>query len=159
MPIEHIFVPANSSIIADDNCRRTHTVSGHVTPDTLKKRRLIPTLLIPLTLVLYFDSIGNMKAKNVVIALSALAQETRLEIFRLLVRKGPTGMAAGDLSDHFVMPPATMSFHLKELSNARLIASRREGRSIIYSADFERMNRLLGFLMENCCADSEDKCL
>ncbi len=99
-----------------------------------------------------------MKTKSVVDALAALAQESRLEIFRLLVRKGSAGMAAGDLSSHFGMPPATMSFHLKELSNAGLIVSRRESRSIIYSADYVQMQKLLNFLMENCCADSGGKC-
>jgi ArsR family transcriptional regulator, arsenate/arsenite/antimonite-responsive transcriptional repressor len=99
-----------------------------------------------------------MKVRNAVSALGALAQESRLEIFRLLVRKGTDGMAAGDLSSHFGMPPATMSFHLKELSNAGLVISRRESRSIIYSADYVQMQKLLGFLMENCCADNGGKC-
>lgn len=111
-----------------------------------------------MTLVCHFDIIGNMKTKNAVDALAALAQESRLEIFRLLVRKGAAGMAAGDLSAHFGMPPATMSFHLKELSNADLIISRRESRSIIYSANYDRMQELLGFLMENCCADNGGEC-
>ena len=76
-----------------------------------------------------------MKTKEAVSALQALAQETRLEIFRLLVRKGTGGMAAGELSGHFAIPAATMSFHLKELSQAGLLVSRRESRSIIYSAN------------------------
>mgnify|MGYP002400157692 CR=1 FL=1 len=117
-----------------------------------------PTYGDGLTLKTYFDNIGNMKTKNAVNALAALAQESRLEIFRLLVRKGAAGMAAGDLSSHFGMPPATMSFHLKELSNAGLIVSRRESRSIIYSADYDQMRELLCFLMENCCADNGGKC-
>lgn len=99
-----------------------------------------------------------MKTNDAVSALSALAQETRLDIFRLLVRKGQTGMAAGALSDHFSIPPATMSFHLKELSNAGLIASRRESRSIIYAANYGHMQELLGFLVENCCADNGGSC-
>jgi len=111
-----------------------------------------------LTRIDYFDNIGNMKTKNAVSALAALAQETRLEIFRLLVRKGSAGMAAGDLSTYFGMPPATMSFHLKELTNAELIVSRRESRSIIYSANYDQMQELLDFLMENCCADNGGKC-
>lgn len=99
-----------------------------------------------------------MKTTTAVSALSALAQETRLDIFKLLVRKGATGMAAGELSDHFSIPPATMSFHLKELTNAGLITSRRESRSIIYSANYEQMQSLLGFLTENCCVDNGGKC-
>jgi ArsR family transcriptional regulator len=99
-----------------------------------------------------------MKTTDAVGALSALAQESRLEIFRLLVRGGPKGMAAGDLSNKFGMPPATMSFHLKELTNAGLIVSRRESRSIIYSANYDRMKGLIDFLLENCCAEDGGKC-
>lgn len=105
-----------------------------------------------------FDNIGNMKSKDAVRALSALAQESRLEVFRLLVRKGPGGMAAGELSDWLGLPPATMSFHLKELSNAGLITSKRESRSIIYSADFAHMQKLINFLLENCCAENGGNC-
>jgi len=95
---------------------------------------------------------------NAVKALGALAQESRLEVFRLLVRKGATGMAAGELSDHFGLPATTMSFHLKELSSAGLITARRESRSIIYSANYVHMQQLLKFLLENCCADNGGKC-
>jgi ArsR family transcriptional regulator len=110
-----------------------------------------------LTFDQYFDNIGKMKTKDAVSILSALAQESRLDIFRLLVRRGKSGMAAGELSDHFAMPPATMSFHLKELSSAGLIASRRESRSIIYSANYAHMQQLVAFLLENCCADDGGK--
>lgn len=106
----------------------------------------------------FFDIIGNMKTLDAVKALGALAQESRLEVFRLLVRRGPTGMAAGELSDRFGLPPATMSFHLKELSNAGLITSRRESRSIIYSANYAHMQQLMNFLLENCCADNGGRC-
>ena len=99
-----------------------------------------------------------MQTKDAVSSLFALAHETRLDIFKLLVRKGSAGMAAGELSDHFSMPPPTMSFHLKELSNAGLIASRRESRSIIYAANYGHMQELLGFLTENCCVDNGGKC-
>ncbi len=99
-----------------------------------------------------------MKTNSAVKALGALAQESRLEIFRLLVRKGAQGMAAGDLSNHFGMPPATMSFHLKELNNADLIVSRRESRSIIYAANYAHMQTLIDFLLESCCADNGGKC-
>ncbi len=106
----------------------------------------------------YFDNIGNMKTKDAVRRLSALAQESRLEVFRMLVRKGPDGLAAGELSDKLGLPPATMSFHLKELTQAGLITSRRESRSIIYSADYAQMKKLIDFLLENCCADNGGKC-
>ena len=99
-----------------------------------------------------------MKTNNAVQALGALSQETRLEIFRLLVTKGSAGMAAGDLSTYFKTPPATMSFHLKELSNAGLITSRQESRSIIYTANYSHMQALMSFLTENCCADNGGKC-
>lgn len=99
-----------------------------------------------------------MEEEDAVRALSALAQESRLEVFRLLVRKGPSGLPAGELSENLGLPPATMSFHLKELANAGLITSRRESRSIIYSADFAHMQELINFLLENCCADYGGKC-
>ena len=111
-----------------------------------------------MTLYPSFDNIGNMKSKDAVKALAALAQESRLEVFRLLVRKGSAGMAAGELSNHFGLPAATMSFHLKELSNAELVVSKRESRSIIYSANYRRMQMLINFLLENCCADNGGKC-
>ena len=99
-----------------------------------------------------------MKSIDVVKILGALAQESRLEVFRLLVRKGSKGMAAGELSCYFGLPPATMSFHLKELNGAGLITSRRESRSIIYSANYAHMQKLINFLLENCCADNGGKC-
>lgn len=99
-----------------------------------------------------------MENSAAVRALSALAQESRLSVFRLLVRRGPAGLAAGELSEKLGIPPATMSFHLKELTNAGLIAPRRESRSIIYSADFSRMQELIDFLLANCCADYGGKC-
>jgi DNA-binding transcriptional ArsR family regulator len=92
-----------------------------------------------------------MKTRDVVAALAALAQDSRLAVYRLLVQTGPEGMAAGAVAEKLGLPPATLSFHLKELNNARLIGSRQEGRYIIYSANFEAMVNLVGFLTENCC--------
>ena len=93
-----------------------------------------------------------MKINDAVSTLSALAQESRLSVFRLLVRQGPAGMAAGAIAEKLGVPPATLSFHLTQLSGAGLVTSRREGRSIIYAADYQGMNALMEFLTENCCA-------
>ena len=90
-------------------------------------------------------------AKQAVIALSALAQESRLAVFRLLVRQGPSGLSAGAIAAHLDIAPATLSFHLTQLSHARLVKSRRESRSIIYTAAYEHMQALMQFLSENCC--------
>jgi ArsR family transcriptional regulator, arsenate/arsenite/antimonite-responsive transcriptional repressor len=93
-----------------------------------------------------------MKADLAVTRLAALAQETRLAIFRLLVQKGPEGLCAGDIQAKLKLAPATLSFHLKELSNAGLLGARQDGRFIYYAADYASMNALLGYLTENCCA-------
>jgi DNA-binding transcriptional ArsR family regulator len=93
-----------------------------------------------------------MKANDAVAALAALAQETRLAVFRLLVEQGAAGMSAGEIAEKVGISPAALSFHLKELSHARLVKSRQDGRYVFYSADFASMNRLLAFLTENCCA-------
>jgi len=92
-----------------------------------------------------------MESSSAVIALSALAQENRLDVFRLLVQAGPDGLAAGDVAERLKIPPATLSFHLAQLRQAGLLAMRRDGRSLIYSANYEGMNALMAFLTENCC--------
>jgi ArsR family transcriptional regulator, arsenate/arsenite/antimonite-responsive transcriptional repressor len=92
-----------------------------------------------------------MEMAQIVDALAALAQETRLKAYRLLVEAGPEGLAAGAIGEELELPPATLSFHLAHLARARLVKSRQEGRYIIYSADFENMNELVGYLTENCC--------
>jgi DNA-binding transcriptional ArsR family regulator len=92
-----------------------------------------------------------MEKKSIVNALAALAQESRLDIFRTLVQAGPEGLAAGKISEITGIPPSTMSFHLKEMSYANMVYSRQESRFVIYSANFETMNSLLSFLTENCC--------
>jgi ArsR family transcriptional regulator len=99
-----------------------------------------------------------MKAKDAVRALAALAQDTRLSVYRLLVQHGPSGMAAGEIAASLDVSPATLSFHLKELGNAGLVTSRQDGRFIYYSADFAEMNRLLAFLTEKCCAADGVSC-
>jgi DNA-binding transcriptional ArsR family regulator len=93
-----------------------------------------------------------MESQSVVKSLAALAQETRLSVYRLLVRQGPSGMAAGEIASQLDLAPATLSFHLKELAYAGLVKARQDGRFIFYAADFEAMNALLAFLTENCCA-------
>jgi ArsR family transcriptional regulator len=92
-----------------------------------------------------------MESSSAVIALGALAQENRLDVFRLLVQAGPGGMAAGDVADRLEIAPATLSFHLAQLRQAGLLSMRRDGRSLIYSANYDGMNALMAFLTENCC--------
>jgi predicted transcriptional regulator len=92
-----------------------------------------------------------MESSSAVLALGALAQETRLAIFRLLVEKGPDGLCAGDIGAKLRLAPATLSFHLKELTHAGLLESRQEGRFIYYVPDFDGMNDLVSYLTENCC--------
>jgi len=84
-------------------------------------------------------------------ALSALAHETRLKVFRLLVEAGPGGMPAGRIGEQLDLPGATLSFHLAHLARAGLVQGRQDGRFVIYSADFRNMNELVGYLTENCC--------
>jgi len=86
-----------------------------------------------------------------VAALAALAQESRLGSYRLLVEAGPEGLAAGAIAGKLGLPPATLSFHLKELSLAGLVSSRQKGRFVIYAANFDAVNGLISFLTENCC--------
>jgi len=92
-----------------------------------------------------------MKTGEAVTALAALAQESRLEIFRLLVRAGTAGAPAGSIAEALEIPAATLSFHLKELKHAGLIECTRDGRSLIYRADFDVMGQLVRFLTEQCC--------
>jgi len=92
-----------------------------------------------------------METSDAVKSLSALAQGSRLSIFRLLVQAGPAGLAAGSIGEKLDLPPATLSFHLAGLTRAGLARSRQDGRFVIYSADFAAMNALVGYLTENCC--------
>ena len=92
-----------------------------------------------------------MEKRDVLAGLAALAQESRLEIFRLLVESGPAGLPAGEIAGRMALPGATASFHLKELRQAGLVGCRRAGRSLIYAADFAAMGGLVAYLTENCC--------
>lgn len=99
-----------------------------------------------------------MKTTEAVSALAALAQDTRLDAFRLLVEQGTSGLAAGEIAEHLGVSPATLSFHLKELAHAKLISARQDGRFIFYAANFGAMNGLIAFLTENCCAADGGAC-
>ncbi len=92
-----------------------------------------------------------MEKQNAIAALAALAQETRLDIFRLLVRTGREGMSPGAITEALGVASATLSFHLKELKNAGVVSCEREGRSLIYAPEYRTMDELLRFLTENCC--------
>ncbi len=92
-----------------------------------------------------------MQTNKVIAALSALAQETRLTVFRLLVQAGPEGMAATKISEQVGIPASSLSFHLKEMLHAELVSSKQESRFVIYSANFTTMSALIGFLTDNCC--------
>ena len=99
-----------------------------------------------------------MEKSDVITALAALAQESRLGIFRLLVQAGTDGLPAGQIGERLGLPSATLSFHLNQLKQAGLITFRREGRSLIYMAEYQTMTALLGYLTENCCQGDPAGC-
>ena len=96
-----------------------------------------------------------MQGQDVIRALGALAQEHRLAVYRLLVQAGAPGLAAGSLAETLGVAPSSMSFHLAQLSHAGLITQRRQGRSIIYAADYASMKGLMAYLTDNCCAGGD----
>ncbi len=96
-----------------------------------------------------------MEIRDAIAALAALAQESRLDVFRLLVQAGPEGMPAGQIAGRLGLAPATLSFHLKQLHHAGLVTFRRESRSLIYAASYPAMNSLIAFLTENCCGGAQ----
>ena len=99
-----------------------------------------------------------MEKSDAVAALAALAQDNRLDVFRLLVQAGPEGMPAGEVAEALGLAPNTLTFHFDRLRGAGLVRVRREGRSMIYAAQYEAMNGLLGFLTENCCQGAAETC-
>ncbi|MFZ3350934.1 MAG: helix-turn-helix transcriptional regulator [Xanthobacteraceae bacterium] len=99
-----------------------------------------------------------MKKDHAVAALAALAQDNRLDVFRLLVQAGPDGMPAGQVAQALGLAPNTLTFHFDRLRDAGLVTVRRDGRSMIYAARFETMNAVVGFLTENCCQGAPETC-
>lgn len=106
----------------------------------------------------YFDEYGNMETQNALAALAALAQDTRLAVFRYLVEAGPEGVTVGRIGEALEVAAATLSFHLKELSRAGLVSGRQESRFVWYSANYEAMNGLVAYLTENCCKGQPQAC-
>jgi ArsR family transcriptional regulator, arsenate/arsenite/antimonite-responsive transcriptional repressor len=100
----------------------------------------------------------KMRTSSVIAALSALAHDHRLAIYRLLVERGPQGLAAGAIGEQVGLLPSTLTFHLQNLQRAGLIAQQRISRQLIYSADFDAMNGLITYLTENCCSQSGSAC-
>ena len=99
-----------------------------------------------------------MKQHDALAALAALAQENRLEVFRLLVEAGPEGLSAGTVANTLKLAPSALTFHFDRLREARLVTVRRDGRSMIYAAEFDQMNALIGYLTENCCQGRAEEC-
>lgn len=116
------------------------------------------TMHEPLDRAIYFHYFGDMEKSNAITALAALAQDTRLDIFRLLVQAGHEGLPAGQIGEQLGLPSATLSFHLSQLKQAGLVTFRREGRSLIYAAQYTAMNDLLAYLTENCCRGETAAC-
>ena len=116
----------------------------------MRSSHVTAAFLVPLA-VRHNDIMRIMKISDAVSVLNALAQESRLEIFRYLIRSGPAGAPAGRIGELLDVHSATLSFHLNALKHAGLVSSRRESRSIIYTANFARMSDLIGYLTENCC--------
>jgi len=100
-----------------------------------------------------------MEKTDAVSALAALAQDSRLDVFRLLVQAGPDGLPAGEIASALRLAPNTLTFHFDRLRAAGLVTVRRDGRQMIYAARFETMNALLGYLTQNCCGGAADTCL
>lgn len=98
-----------------------------------------------------------MESRTVVTALAALAQESRLKVYRLLAQSGGEGLSAGSISRLTAIPPSSLSFHLKELTQANLVTSRQEGRYVYYNANFAEMQKLLNYLTKNCCVGNVER--
>jgi ArsR family transcriptional regulator, arsenate/arsenite/antimonite-responsive transcriptional repressor len=119
---------------------------------------ILPFRVHPLTGGCHFHRFRNVELSGAVAALAALAQESRLALFRVLVQRGPRGLAAGQIAERMGIPGPTLSFHLGQLVRAGLVTSRREGRSVIYAADYAGMQALMGYLTDNCCREEAGGC-
>jgi ArsR family transcriptional regulator, arsenate/arsenite/antimonite-responsive transcriptional repressor len=124
----------------------------------MRGRRSVTSLLSDVDRPQLFHIIGTMESPDAIRALSALASEARLSVFRMLVKRGPKGYTPSELVERLDVPAPTLSFHLKGLVQAGLVTSRRDGRNLYYSPDFDCMNGLIGFLTENCCSLSDERC-
>jgi ArsR family transcriptional regulator len=144
MARDHVRNNAIGEVCAHGARARSHHRGGE------DDRRVLVTR--PLTERSYFCIRRNMEKTNAVAALAALAQDNRLEVFRLLVRAGPHGLSAGEVATSVGLPPNTLTFHFDRLRMAGLVTVRREGRSMIYAAQYDTMNALLAYLTENCCS-------
>jgi DNA-binding transcriptional ArsR family regulator len=100
-----------------------------------------------------------MDASQAIAGLAALAHDTRLDVFRLLVQRGPDGLPAGVIAQNLGLPPSSLTFHLQQLANAGLVSQRRVSRQIIYATDFSAMNALMAYLAENCCGGTAAACV
>lgn len=114
---------------------------------------VLPFWMSPcIAIVKYVDYSGHMDIQDALIVFDALSHETRLRVFRLLVKAGADGVAAGALSEELGTPHNTLSFHLSHLANAGIVSSRKESRSVIYSANFDAIQDLIGFMVKDCCS-------
>lgn len=111
-----------------------------------------------LTAILYFYNYRKMETKEALPAFAALSQENRLDALRLMVKAGPRGLAAGEIGEALGLAAPSMSFHLKELANAGLVAARKEGRHVFYAADYGGIRKLVDFLMADCCQGDPRLC-
>lgn len=142
-----------------NNCRelacRRETASSSTVLNELCRSNLRFVWVGGLDSELHFYNIGIMKTTQAIQGLAALAQATRLDIYRLLMQNGPDGLAASAIAEKVGIPNATLSFHIKGLTQAGLVLARQEGRFIYYAANYPAMNALVGFLTENCCGGED----
>jgi ArsR family transcriptional regulator, arsenate/arsenite/antimonite-responsive transcriptional repressor len=140
------------NISADTVTIPIHSLGDCSFNDELFGRRHVAPKNLRIAIYQPFHKIEIMKSQDVIVSLFALAQESRLAVFRLLVKRGPDGYTPGELADKLALPAPTLSFHLKELSRAKLIVGERDGRFLHYKVNFERMEAVISFLTDQCCS-------